>query len=98
MTTLAILSAVGTTFCRNSNRFAAIGVESTLTPVMSRAQTFLLTFSSGRALGGERDGGSVPTAVLRTYVCRPCKEYVDVDNGVALWQVLHDARKESGEK
>ena len=33
-----------------------------------------------------------------TYVCRPCQEYVDVDNGVALWQVLHDARKESSEK
>jgi hypothetical protein len=27
-------------------------------------------------------------------VCRPCKERVDVDNGVALWKVLHDARKE----
>jgi len=35
---------------------------------------------------------------MRTYVCRPRKEYVDVDNGVALWQVLHDAREESGEK
>ena len=33
---------------------------------------------------------------MRTY--RPYKEYVDVDNGVALWQVLHDARKESGRK
>ena len=31
---------------------------------------------------------------MRTYVCRPCNKYVDVDNGVALWQVLHDARKE----
>jgi hypothetical protein len=30
---------------------------------------------------------------MRTYVCRPCKEYVDVDNGVALWQVLHDERE-----
>ncbi len=30
---------------------------------------------------------------MRTYVCRPCKEYVDVDNGVALWQVLHDDRE-----
>ena len=35
---------------------------------------------------------------MRTYVCRPCKEYVDVDNGVALWKVLHDARKENQEK
>jgi len=30
---------------------------------------------------------------MRTYICRPCKERVDVDNGVALWQVLHDARE-----
>jgi hypothetical protein len=30
---------------------------------------------------------------MRTYVCRPCEEYVDVDNGVALWRVLHDARQ-----
>ena len=30
---------------------------------------------------------------MRTYYCRPCKERVDVDNGVALWQVLHDARE-----
>ena len=25
---------------------------------------------------------------MRTYVCRPCQEYVDADDGVALWQVL----------
>jgi transposase-like protein len=31
---------------------------------------------------------------MRTYYCRPCKERVDVDNGVALWKVLSDARKE----
>ena len=32
-----------------------------------------------------------------TYICRPCKERVDVDNGVALWKVLHDAaQKEKG--
>jgi len=35
---------------------------------------------------------------MRTYVCRPCKEYVDVDNGVPLWQVLHDAREREEEK
>jgi transposase-like protein len=35
---------------------------------------------------------------MRTYVCRPCKEYVDVDYGVALWQVLHDANEKMGEK
>jgi hypothetical protein len=28
---------------------------------------------------------------MRTYVCRP---WVDVDSGVALWKVLHDARNE----
>ena len=31
---------------------------------------------------------------MRTYVCRPCKG----GNGVALWQMLHDARKESEDK
>jgi hypothetical protein len=32
-------------------------------------------------------------------VCRPCKEYVvDVDNGVALWQALHDARENDEEE
>jgi hypothetical protein len=31
---------------------------------------------------------------MRTYVCRPCDKWVDVDNGVALWLALHDARKE----
>jgi hypothetical protein len=30
---------------------------------------------------------------MRTYVCRPCDKWVDVDNGVALWQILHDARE-----
>jgi DNA-directed RNA polymerase subunit RPC12/RpoP len=29
---------------------------------------------------------------MRTYVCRSCDKWVDVDNGVALWKVLHDAR------
>jgi hypothetical protein len=24
---------------------------------------------------------------------RPCDKWVDVDNGIALWQVLHDARE-----
>jgi len=31
---------------------------------------------------------------MRTYVCRPWNEYADVDKGVTLWQVLHDAREE----
>jgi hypothetical protein len=30
---------------------------------------------------------------MRTYYCRSCDKRVDVDNGVALWQVLHDARE-----
>jgi transposase-like protein len=32
---------------------------------------------------------------MRTYVCRPCRKYVDVDNGAALWQVLHDDREQA---
>ena len=35
---------------------------------------------------------------MRTYVCHPCNKYVDVDNGIALWQVLHHARKENSNK
>ena len=31
---------------------------------------------------------------MRTYVCRACDKWVDVDNGIALWQVLHDAQNE----
>lgn len=31
---------------------------------------------------------------LRTYYCAPCKEAVTVDDGVALWKVLRDARKQ----
>jgi hypothetical protein len=42
--------------------------------------------------------GHVVGADMRTYVCRPCKEYVDVDNGIALWQVLHDANEKAREK
>jgi hypothetical protein len=34
---------------------------------------------------------------MRTYVCRPCDNWVDVDNNVALWQVLHDAREKAEE-
>jgi hypothetical protein len=30
---------------------------------------------------------------MRTYYCGPCKERVDVDNRVALWKVLHNARE-----
>jgi len=31
---------------------------------------------------------------MRTYYCRFCKERLDVDNGIALWKALSDARKE----
>ena len=31
-------------------------------------------------------------------LCRPCKEYMDVDNGIALWQVLHDAQEQQEKK
>ncbi len=30
---------------------------------------------------------------MRTYCCDTCKKEQIVDNGVALWQVLHDARE-----
>jgi hypothetical protein len=31
---------------------------------------------------------------IRTYYCGSCEERVDIDNGIALWKVLSDARKE----
>jgi len=31
---------------------------------------------------------------MRTYYCDSCKEWVDVDNGIALWKAISDARKE----
>jgi len=30
---------------------------------------------------------------MRTYVCDQCQESHIVDNGIALWKVLHDARE-----
>jgi hypothetical protein len=30
---------------------------------------------------------------MRTYYCDFCKKRVDVDNGIALWKVLSDARE-----
>ena len=30
---------------------------------------------------------------MRTYYCPSCKKRVDVDNGIALWKVLSDARE-----
>jgi competence CoiA-like predicted nuclease len=29
----------------------------------------------------------------RTYYCPSCKERVDIDNGIALWKLLSDARE-----
>ena len=31
---------------------------------------------------------------MRAYYCRSCKERIDVDNGIAFWKALFDARKE----
>ncbi len=31
---------------------------------------------------------------MRTYCCPICKERLDIDNGIALWKALSDARKE----
>jgi transposase-like protein len=31
---------------------------------------------------------------MRTYHCKSCKERIDVDNGIALWKALSDARKD----
>ena len=30
---------------------------------------------------------------MRTYYCGFCKKRVDVDNGIALWKALSDARE-----
>jgi hypothetical protein len=30
---------------------------------------------------------------MRTYYCRPCDARIDMDNRVALWRVLSDARE-----
>jgi uncharacterized protein YlaI len=30
---------------------------------------------------------------MRTYYCADCKERIDVDNGIALWKALSDARE-----
>jgi hypothetical protein len=44
-----------------------------------------------RSRYGEKDSASGRD--MRTYYCRFRKERVDVDNGVALWKVLSDARE-----
>ena len=31
---------------------------------------------------------------MRTYYCGSCKDRIDVDNGIALWKALSDAREE----
>jgi len=30
---------------------------------------------------------------IRSYYCWPCRQGVDVDDGIALWKVLRDAHK-----
>jgi transposase-like protein len=40
----------------------------------------------------EKDKSSGPD--MRTYYCESCKVRIDVDNGIAFWKVLCDARKE----
>lgn len=35
---------------------------------------------------------------MRTYRCRHCGRSEDVDNGIALWQVLSDAREAEEEQ
>jgi hypothetical protein len=47
---------------------------------------------SGRAMDLEEKDTSSGRD-MRTYYCRPCDVRVDVDNGIALWKVLHDARE-----
>lgn len=32
---------------------------------------------------------------MRTYYCRSCDLCIHVDNGIALWKALSDAREES---
>jgi uncharacterized protein YlaI len=32
---------------------------------------------------------------MRTYYCRHCDVRVDVDNGIALWKFLSDAREKT---
>ena len=44
--------------------------------------------------GGElvqTDKNSFSGQVWREYTCKACGKIVDVNEGVALWQVLHDA-------
>lgn len=31
---------------------------------------------------------------LRTYFCKRCNKYFDVDNGIALWKIMSNVNKE----
>ena len=48
--------------------------------------------------GGElyqSDKNTLTGEVWREYTCRSCGHIVDVNEGVALWQVLHDAAEKA---
>ncbi len=49
----------------------------------------------------QTDKNTFTGTVWREYTCQGCGHMVDVDEGMALWQVLHDdaaERKEGGKK
>ncbi len=51
--------------------------------------------------GGElhqTDKNTFTGVVWREYTCRSCGHVVDVNEGVALWQVLHDAAEKEKQK
>lgn len=48
--------------------------------------------------GGElyqTDKNTFNGQVWREYTCRSCGHIVDVNEGIALWQALHDANEKS---
>ena len=51
--------------------------------------------------GGElfqTDKNTFTGEVWREYTCRSCGHIVDVNEGTALWQVLHDAAEKAKQK
>jgi hypothetical protein len=46
------------------------------------------------ALMDQTDKNTMTGRVIREYLCRSCGHTDWEDDGVALWQVLHDAREE----
>src|SRR5215813_9850155 len=74
--------------------------EKMLREICGDGEAFVKNTTSCPKCGKEMDLFEKDTSSgrdMRTYVCRPCNEYVDVDNGVALWQVLHDANEKMEE-